>query len=267
LSTNQPTDFQARVLKASYFACIAIGEKPSVRNLSAMFKKVTGKGLRLEACRVWLCEWDTFGIQTGHISETPGETDVKRKIASPETDAETVTGNLHAGGINGMPLIELELEPSAPVKKPRRKSLPLPPSPTEIQAREILAVVLPRVAAAIAGTMTQATWRARQKRTALEMAEAGLTPERVAEAHANLCEERGEVIYTLRWVHDRMLRGDPKPKVDPRKNGCGCELDVSDCIRLHQDDYPIEPISEIIARQRAEGIYSGSIANPLPRSC
>jgi hypothetical protein len=76
------------------------------------------------------------------------------------------------------------------------------------------------------------------------MAQAGLSIPAIIEAHGALCEERGDVVYTLKWLHEFIVRGEepPTPKRRGRdpKNGCDCDLSVYDCLRLHQDDYPYD---------------------------
>lgn len=155
-----------------------------------------------------------------------------------------------------VPLIPIASEPTAPQRKPQQPRLRLVPEGEE-KAREILAAFWPVIAPRLVGKLTQSAWKQRNKRAALDMAQAGITAEQALVAHAEICEERGDTIFTLKWVHDRILRGFPTGKrgADP-KNGCGCDLSLCDCVRLHQDDYPIAHVNvaalhpEAIAAER-----------------
>lgn len=160
-----------------------------------------------------------------------------------------------------------QVEPNGSTHKPKRAPL-LPLEAEERKARDtIIAAIEPELRPALRG-MTWTAWRQRNGRTCMDMAKAGVTPQQAYEAWRDLSEERGEKIYTMRWVQERISRGNgaaPKPRYDP-KNGCDCTLPVADCLRLHVDDGGPEWIVDIIAKQRAAGVYSGSIRTPLAAS-
>jgi len=88
-------------------------------------------------------------------------------------------------------------------------------SANEQQARDILAALWPRVVPRIGQRMTLSAWRGRNKRAALDMAEAGLTAAEVVAAHRDMCDERGDTIYTLAYLHDFIVRGPRRPKCKP----------------------------------------------------
>ena len=62
---------QTRILKASYHAVLALGDQPSVRTVGAMFKRITGKGIRLDTVRAWLSRPDTVRIRSEYERDTP----------------------------------------------------------------------------------------------------------------------------------------------------------------------------------------------------
>jgi len=77
-----------RLLKAAYFAVIAMEDVPSVRTVGAMFKRITGKGMRSDDIRKWLSVEgealakkyrDTLGTQLEHTLNTPRDTPIKHK--------------------------------------------------------------------------------------------------------------------------------------------------------------------------------------------
>lgn len=80
------------------------------------------------------------------------------------------------------------------------------------------------------------------------MAQAGIVAAQVVRAHADLCDEWGDTVYMLDRVHKRIVAGDRQKPTAP-----------------DDDDDGIRPLAEIIAEQRAAGIYSGSIRTPLTR--
>jgi hypothetical protein len=92
------------------------------------------------------------------------------------------------------------------------------------------------------------------------MATAGLTPEEV------LVAWRATGLTTMAWLQNRIAERASAPRKFDPKNGCDCTLPVADCLRLHVDDGGPEWIVEIIAKQRADGVYSGSIRTPLAAS-
>ena len=59
------------LLKAAYFACLAIDRPPSVRSICAMVKSISGKGMRSDSVRAWLSSPDTLQIRRGHEPDTP----------------------------------------------------------------------------------------------------------------------------------------------------------------------------------------------------
>jgi hypothetical protein len=80
------------------------------------------------------------------------------------------------------------------------------PSPEEIRAREILAAIWPRVEPHIGKMITLTAWRARNKGSALEMAQAGIPVADAIMAHESASKRMGTVVYTLRLVHDELVR-------------------------------------------------------------
>lgn len=89
------------VLSAAHHACLAIGERPSVRTVCAMFRKISGRGIRLEDVRLWLlASRDTLGIQPEYADESLRDTPPVLKSAVSDTPATLPgihPGNLHAG--------------------------------------------------------------------------------------------------------------------------------------------------------------------------
>lgn len=107
--------------------------------------------------------------------------------------------------------------------------------------------------------MTWGMWCGRNAKVLLDLAKSGVTPQVVLSAWLELTAERGYPIVVMAWVQERIAS---PPKRRGPKNGCECDLSDGDCVRLHQDGYEIEPLSETIAKQRAAGIYTGTIAHP-----
>ena len=199
------------------------------------------------------------------VPSTSASTD-SAPVAAPVLITEQHHGSSTTNGLardNCIPSIVLASEPSVPQHKPKQPRLHFVP-PGEESARAMLEAVWERVEARVGSALTKTAWKARNKRSALEMAQAGLSAEAVLAAHERLCGERGDVVYTLKWVHEAIIRGPAKARrpFDP-KHGCDCDLDVGDCVRLHGEDGSPRPLTEIIAEQKAAGVYSGSIAAPL----
>jgi hypothetical protein len=89
------------ILKAAYFACIAIGEETSVRNVVGMVRKISGKGVRTQDALRWL---DAFKRETvGNRSGNGRETLTTLKTANRETPRKRA-GNLRAGVVKVLEL-------------------------------------------------------------------------------------------------------------------------------------------------------------------
>lgn len=78
------------IIKAAYFACIAIGYTPSVRTVNDMVRRIRtngkpGHGFRTEDIAEWFHRWETIGKQSGTEPETP----IKHKIGSSGNTRET----------------------------------------------------------------------------------------------------------------------------------------------------------------------------------
>lgn len=63
-------------IQAAYFACLAWGMAPSVRNINEMVRRIStnghpGKGFRGEDIRLWLRARDTLGIREPRKPDTP----------------------------------------------------------------------------------------------------------------------------------------------------------------------------------------------------
>lgn len=81
------------------------------------------------------------------------------------------------------------------------------PDPDEERARAILATIWPSVQPSVVGSMTKTEWGKRNKRFALDMAQAGVTPDRALAAHAAASQRIGETVRSLQIVQDQLARG------------------------------------------------------------
>jgi hypothetical protein len=149
---------------------------------------------------------------------------------------------------------------AAPQKKPTQKTIFV-----EIDrlGNEMLEAVWPLIEIRVARSMTKTAWKKRNRNVAVDMARAGVTVEQVLTVHQEESDKAGEPIFVFRRLQAAFF-GEPKrPKrtFDP-KNGCDCAETVTFCQAYHQDDYPVATLAEIIERQKAAGVYSGSIAAP-----
>jgi hypothetical protein len=88
----------------------------------------------------------------------------------------------------------------------RRRRRPQEASAQEEAARVILATLWPVVEPAVHTAMTQTSWKARNKRVALDMAQAGAPLERVLEAHASATRRMGATVFSLQIVQDELAR-------------------------------------------------------------
>jgi hypothetical protein len=119
------------VLKAAYFACLSIDEDPTVRNLTGMVRKITGKGMRTQDVMTWL---KPFRETLGKNSSAGRETQVERKEPISETIGKQ-TGNLRAGVVK---VLELEdngdtsVSPSLVIAP--ETIVPLPPKPAPMNS-------------------------------------------------------------------------------------------------------------------------------------
>jgi hypothetical protein len=118
------------VLKAAFFACLAIDEEPSVRNVVDMVRRITGKGIRIEDARKWLDSFkrDTVGIQAGNAPDTAAP----RKSAISETDG-IQAGNLRAGAAKELELQALSFGDSGSASEPAAQAATLIPLPTPVR--------------------------------------------------------------------------------------------------------------------------------------
>ncbi len=78
----------------------------------------------------------------------------------------------------------------------------------EERSREILALFWSRVHLAVGATLTQAEWRKRNKRHALNLAAVGRSDADLHEAHERASRRVGSCVYSLRIVADELLRID-----------------------------------------------------------
>ena len=123
----------------------------------------------------------------------------------------------------------------------------LPLYRAEHESRDaIIAALEPHIRPQLRG-MTWTTWRARFGRCCLDMAQSGVSPEEALAAWRAVCEEWGVFVYSMRVVQDRIAKGAAAPRRAPAPD---------------PDDDGIQPLAEIIAEQRAAGVYTGSIRNP-----
>lgn len=135
------------LIQAAYFAVLAIGDEPSVRNVAAMTGRIrNGKEVWREAVRAWLISRiDTVAIQPRHTSDTPAprQSDEKDTPAAQdrylrvgvakvlESEVELPFANAHGR----------EAEP-----KPKRPKKPPDPLPDWIPPlRAEVAVLNPRL--------------------------------------------------------------------------------------------------------------------------
>lgn len=174
------------ILKAAYFACIAIGDEPSVRNVVGMVRKISGKGLRTQDALRWL---DSFKRETvGNRGGNARETLITLNSANPETPGKQA-GNLRAGVVK-----ELELETTSPngdgptsakaSKKTRtgqQSSLPLDLENT-IRARQIMELVWARIKPTVGLSIGKTEWGKQNIRFARDLARLGRTDDEISAA-------------------------------------------------------------------------------------
>lgn len=142
---------------------------------------------------------DTVGNETGHLRARDSKVLLKTK------DREET--NVSSG--DAQPLL-LPVPPAGKAK--RQPRLPLRQHGEEL-AREILAALWPLVAPATKG-MTRVGWCGRNKRVAVELAQAGVTVEQVLDAHADASEAYGATVYSLGWVQSHIAKTANRPADD-----------------------------------------------------
>lgn len=85
---------RGRLLKAAYFAVLAMDDVPSVRTIGEMVRRITSKGIRLETVRTWLASEgkeiarnyrDTLGIQLEYSLDTPIKHENGQSGYTPDT--------------------------------------------------------------------------------------------------------------------------------------------------------------------------------------
>ncbi|MHB8406205.1 MAG: hypothetical protein ACYDCJ_12360 [Gammaproteobacteria bacterium] len=215
------------VIKAAFFACIAVGDEPSVRSVAVMVGRIRGKGIRLDFVRAWLsgnAKRDTLGIHSEHKPDTP------TVLKSPKRDTAGIQGgHLHARAAKvsivrstkdsneSLPGIE------AP-KKPKRTL-----RPEDVAAWDITAAAYPIVAARFGDLgMTQTDWKKHNKRAALSLHAAGKTPAEVT-AMLSCAYTHPDATFYREIVHlDRLqshwpklqaiARGQPSPNGHAKLN-------------------------------------------------
>lgn len=87
------------VLRAAYHSCLAIGEKPSVRTVAAMFKRIYGKGIRTEDVRHWLSLPDTLWIRSKYERDTPRDTPPVLGLVISDTQPSWRDGHVRARAV------------------------------------------------------------------------------------------------------------------------------------------------------------------------
>jgi hypothetical protein len=55
--------------------------------------------------------------------------------------------------------------------------------------------------------MTKTDWKRRNKRTALDLAKAGVSIERIIDAQREMSEKRGEIVWSLHFVQEHLAKG------------------------------------------------------------
>ena len=150
---------QASVLQAAWYACRALGQPTSVRNLIAMFRRITDKGIRTQDALRWLNEFEhreTVGKQTGNTKAQLPETSFPHKSTISETVGKqdpSEPGNLHAHAVK---VLNIERQEVTSVTSrdlsPEKIAEPLallPPVPKPAKPKN------PRIISAYAGTTVE----------------------------------------------------------------------------------------------------------------
>lgn len=214
-------------MKAAFFACKAMDQAPSVRNVASMFRSIAGSGIRPETVRQFLAGFalrDTLGTQLGHGADTAAPNEKGRlgyRRDTPRTPSPVRALN------DLVTTYESTEEPSAPRRKrsPRQPALPID-ADVRTLARSIRDAVLPLARPFFAGAMSPTVWKKRQAAAADEMARSGLTPERVVAAWEWHRSKTGEGLYSLRRLHEVMLKAYAER--EQRRGGADVRPDLQD---------------------------------------
>lgn len=164
------------ILKAAYFALVAIGETPSVRGLRRMVKQIDGKGVQSAIALAWLRNRVTLGQHLGNGAVTPPPNKIKDSVTEGKQ-----SGNLRARDLIELPL-ELELkeskdsvlEPALKSKKARKI-----PSEGDIAAWRLCDAAFKIVSGCHTLAMSSKTWRTRNANQARSLLGAGKTHDEI----------------------------------------------------------------------------------------
>lgn len=212
------------LIQAAYFMALALGDTPSRRAINEVLKRQRGRGLRPQIIAAWLREKALHDAGDAN-REPPGNHEPLVNslfgnhsgtgnhlgtIAEPDGNHEslvkTAFGNQAGTTREPATLRELELENCSPTARTQRspqKRLPLGPDGETVQARAILTALWERIAPLVAPTMKRQTWERRNMTAARAMAHLPL--EAVLAAHEKHRARDGGLLYTVAWLHERML--------------------------------------------------------------
>ena len=191
------------MLKAAYYAVVAVEGTPSVRSVAAMYTRITGDPIWHEFVRKWLSS-DTLAIQHRYSSDTP------TVLKNDENDTAAIQQRAPRARVAKVLELNIASDTAYPQRakpKPRQTKLI---EDAETQARAILAAFWPLVQPALSSngraTMTKTAWLQRNKATALDLARCGVDLEDLVAAHTAASLRMGSVVYSLRIVQDQLAR-------------------------------------------------------------
>lgn len=130
----------------------------------------------------------------------------------------SVTDN--AKNVTDKEIEEEKDKPSASASQPR---LGLDKGET-MAARDILVALWPLVEETVSQAMTKTEWGKRNMRYARDLVAAGVSPERVVEAHASASRRLGSPCYSLKILQDEIARGVAPVRPQQQKARSGAEL-------------------------------------------
>jgi hypothetical protein len=139
-------------------------------------------------------------VPPAHTHEAPPLDTIASQVPSPTLAALAAPEAISAGEAPANRQLSL-----VPTSKPKNAPKTDPRSPAEITADAAIAIMRERVEPQLTA-MTWTAWRRRNRRFAVDMAQAGMDADAIDAAHQDVSERRGYTMLRLDWLQDALTK-------------------------------------------------------------